>query len=110
MSDDRSDLEEAIRLLRLYASQHYAPYVDAETRDFLARHPEKPTLLPCPFCGRTGAYLDADENNNRRDGVFCLDAVTGASCGARMFGGRETAIAAWNRRATPASDLQKDKQ
>lgn len=91
---DQSDLEEAIRLLRVWSSRHYAPYVEAETRDFLARHPEKPKLLPCPFCGGDGHVRTESFR-----WVVCEE------CGA-MAGGMSNevdAAVAWNRRATPAS-------
>lgn len=97
MSDDRSDLEEAVRLLRLWARWHYAPYIEAETRDFLARHPEKPKLLPCAHCGQA-ANLDDGYGKIRIKCIGCGVKVTRDTIDARRH-----AIDAWNRRATPAS-------
>lgn len=97
MSDDRSDLEEAIRLLRGWGGRHFAPYVEAETRDFLARHPEKPKLLPCAHCGQA-ANLDDGYGKIRIKCIGCGVKVTRDTIDARRH-----AIDAWNRRATPAS-------
>lgn len=56
MSDDRSDLEEAVRLLRGWGGRHFAPYMEAETRDFLAQLPEtRSTLEGMPLMLGTAA-------------------------------------------------------
>lgn len=103
---DRSDLEEAIRLLRVVRSikpgltfigimrcDDWAAKVDA----LLARHPEKPKLLPCPFCGWNVSIFVRTEKGGR--------AVQCTECGVQ--GGRwaneSSAAIAWNSRATPVS-------
>lgn len=100
MSDDRSDLEEAIRLLRWYrASLNYGHQPEAQmaTDALLARHPEKPKLLPCAHCGQA-ANLDDGYGKIRIKCIGCGVKVTRDTIDARRH-----AIDAWNRRATPAS-------
>lgn len=92
MSDDRSDLEEAIDILRNWKGIMPGALVERINR-LLARHPEKPTLLPCPFCGGSPAQVGTS-----------YGWVSCTSCNAE---GPTTsipaAVDAWNRRATPAS-------
>ena len=102
MSDDRSDLEEAVRLLRALKTVGCGaheivfaapPDVANDRTAFLARHPEKPKLLPCPFCGGSPAQVGTS-----------YGWVSCTSCNAE---GPTTSIPAavdgWNRRAKPAS-------
>lgn len=96
-----SDLDEAIRLLRALkpfgplGSNTFMLFTDDlnAMRRLLARHPEPPKLLNCPFCGGMAIH-------------WCLYGkcrVECAGCGAKVT--REeistvdgSAIAAWNRR------------
>ncbi len=102
MSDDRSDLEEAIRLLRImrHGEQNpgpafgcVSPQQRANVDAFLLRHPEKPKLLPCPFCGREAPKIVKTAVWR----VFCELCWSSST----VYEMEADAIAAWNRRATP---------
>lgn len=108
MSDDRSDLEEAVRLLRALKTVGCGaheivfaapPDVANDRTAFLARHPEKPKLLGCPFCGGVPELSTPQKGYGSMRRGYCHNC--------QVYGpwGTDTAdaTAAWNRRATPAS-------
>lgn len=60
-------------------------------------------LLPCPFCGSEAfETFKTDDDGIRRHSVHCNDPNCGGQTRDRHFSEAE-AIAAWNRRAVPAS-------
>lgn len=98
-----SDLDEAIRLLRATErpttnESEYQLWRTARER-LLARHPEPPKLLPCPFCGG-----EADTANFASGSVIVACRRPGPSGGrpctasTAPYGTEAAAIAAWNRR------------
>lgn len=97
MSDDRSDLEEAVRLLRkkVCAPEFWETADVQACAKLFMRHPEKPELLPCAHCGQA-ANLDDGYGKIRIKCIGCGVKVTRDTIDARR-----RAIDAWNRRATP---------
>ena len=95
---DRPNLDEAIRLLR--ETRGYIPSpLFHEIETLLARHPEPPKLLNCPFCGG-----EADTANFANGSVIVACRRPGPSGGrpctasTAPFGSEAVAIAACNRR------------
>jgi len=99
---DNPDLDEAIDILRAIAGP--MPYGTARRINaLLARHPERPKLLPCPFCGGEAATINLGSTwiaacrrpGPSRELSWCARTATWVD--------EDDAIAAWNRRAKPAS-------
>ncbi|UNY40254.1 putative restriction alleviation protein [Paracoccus phage vB_PmaP_KLEP18-1] len=64
-------------------------------------------LLPCPFCGCRFCAAGYDSDMRALDRENCI-TVRCRQCGneTAKFSSERAAIAAWNRRATPADDLR----
>lgn len=87
------DLEEAIAILR--DAYEVVPQKLADRiKPLLARHPEKPKLLPCPLCdsGHVGVTKPEGTMEAWRE-VRCDD------CGLQTgtWANEESAVFAWNR-------------
>jgi len=60
------------------------------------------TLLPCPFCGSKPLLLGL-----KAPEFWVSCPKIGCKAGTEAFGGKNKAIAVWNRRVTPAPDSEK---
>lgn len=96
---DNPDLDEAIRLLgkRVCAPELWTARDTEATGRLLAKYPERPKLLPCPFCGGNDVIFVTTAMGGRA--VRCTD------CGVQGGGwaNDSSTASAWNRRAKPAS-------
>jgi len=66
-------------------------------------------LKPCPFCGCANIHITPDEVDSGGQWVGPVHVVCGGDCVAGQSGDdRESAIAAWNRRAALQSQDRED--
>ena len=93
---DNPDLDEAIEILRNWKGCMPGALA-ARINALLAKYPERPKLLPCPFCGGNDVIFVTTAMGGRA--VRCTD------CGVQGGGwaNDSSTAAAWNRRAKPAS-------
>lgn len=100
-----SDLAEALALLRNARCELSTPLAESrawfERRDaLLAKYPEPPKLLPCPFCGNCnierGAALSVSHSGHEH-WTRCMKCGTGGP----VLNSEDAATAAWNRRVAP---------
>jgi Lar family restriction alleviation protein len=61
------------------------------------------SLLPCPFCGHPAGFHDANDRGDHHPWrVVCINTSCGVAT-PKHYQSRETAAAAWNRRAPSAA-------
>ncbi len=76
---------------------------------------DKPTLGPCPFCGRHVEHVSRADNHSATGKTYIVSCFCGgySACAHQQEDTLEEVVAAWNRRATlsatqPAQDAQSE--
>ena len=95
---DNPDLAEAIDILRNWKGIMPGALVD-RVNVLIARHPEKPKLDGCPWCGSEPEMSTPQKGYGAMRRGYCHNCQVYGPWGTD----EADAAAAWNRRAKPAS-------